>query len=92
MPNIVSLIFSVTNCEGLVIMFIGAATLFYGCRRRSGWAVEGSGGKRREIAVKMGFCGDMAGYAGCGAGSGAGGAAGGVLVVDRSRAEKLKRP
>jgi len=39
--------------------------------------VEGFGGKRREIAVKVGFCGDMAGSAVCGAGSGAGDAAGG---------------
>ncbi len=54
--------------------------------------MEGSGGKRREIGAKVGFCGDMAGYADCGAGSGAGRAAGGVLVVDRGRAEKLKRP
>jgi len=39
--------------------------------------VEGFGGKRREIAIKMGFCGDMVGYADCGAGSGVGDAAGG---------------
>ncbi|GAB1354049.1 hypothetical protein MASR1M12_27870 [Erysipelotrichia bacterium] len=28
--------------------------------------------KRREIRAKVGFCGDMAGYAGCGAESGIG--------------------
>lgn len=66
---------------------MGPFLIFAGfCREPGGscsrCAVEGSGGKRREIAVKMGFCGDMAGYAGCGAGSGTGGAAGGVLVVD----------
>ena len=60
--------------------------------RCSRCAVEGFGGKRREIAVKMGFCGDMVGDAGCGEGSWVGGAAGGELVVDRGRAEKLKRP
>ena len=32
-------------------------------------AVGGSGGKRREIATKMGFCVDMTGYASCGSGS-----------------------
>jgi len=35
------------------------------CREPGGscsrWAVEGFGGKRREIAVIMGFCGDMVG-------------------------------
>ncbi len=44
--------------------------------------MEGSGGKRREIGAKVRFCGDMAGYAGCGAGSWAGRAAGGELGVD----------
>ena len=44
--------------------------------------MEGSGGKRREIGAKVRFCGDMAGYAGCGAGSGAGRVTGGELVVD----------
>lgn len=44
--------------------------------------MEGSGGKRREIGAKVGFCGDMAGYTACGAESWAGGAAGGELGVD----------
>lgn len=39
--------------------------------------MEGSGGKRREIGAKVGFCGDMIAYAGCVAGSGASGAAAG---------------
>ncbi len=43
--------------------------------------MEGSGGKRREIGAKVGFCGDMAGYTACGARSGAGRAAGGVFGV-----------
>ena len=43
--------------------------------------MEGSGGKRREIGAKVGFCGDMAGYTACGARSGAGRAAGGGFLA-----------